>query len=100
MFCHADLCRLINRFGGVLNCAECLIEVVQLVWVHEVDQLCNGNSVFQIKHFVSLNELLAVMLELPAPGKELLVRDNDLSGWQLLLLFFDRLLWMLVLMTI
>jgi len=40
------------------------------------------------------------MLELSASGKELLVRDHDLSGWQLCLLFFDWLLLILVLMAI
>ena len=56
-----------------------------------MDKLGDCHSVLQVEHFVRLDQVLAVVLELLAPLQELFIGDNDLSwcrllGWSLLLL--------------
>ena len=56
-----------------------------------MDELGYCHSVLQVKHFVCLDQVFAVVLKLLAPLQELFVGDDDLSwcrllGWSLLLL--------------
>ena len=56
----------VDLFGVILDEAQCVSEVAELIGAEKVDELGDCNSIFQVEHFVCLKKLLTVVFQCSA----------------------------------